>query len=179
MKSRLKVVNTIFFTSLFIICCIILMFFFYAKGDVDRFPSIVGYKPLTILSNSMKPAFQVGDIVIIHKDKEPQVNEVVTFKHPEGILVTHRVVDSEIVNGMEVYSTKGDNNHIADDLLISKEQIVGVVQFVIPKVGYVANFMSGPVGFSLFVLAPLLILANIQIFKWLGLTKNEKEGTGT
>jgi signal peptidase I len=172
MKKGAKVVSI---GLIICITAIILFSFFYSKGNIERLPDIIRYQPLTILSNSMKPAFQAGDIVVINRDKKPLVNDVVTYKHPDGFLVTHRIIEKEDRNGEVYLKTKGDNNNIEDDLWISKDSIIGVVRFSIPKAGYAANFLSGPIGFFLFVVTPLLILAIHQIFKWLGLVGIENK----
>lgn len=175
MKKGLKMVSKVFFIGIAAVSIIILFSFFYSKGTIDRFPGILGYKPLTILSNSMKPTFQAGDIVVIKTSKEPHENEVVTYKHPDGYLVTHRIIEVKKINHHFQFKTKGDHNNVEDDSWISKGQIVGIVQFVIPKAGYIARFISGPIGFFLFVATPLLILAIYQIFKWLGLVGVENK----
>jgi signal peptidase len=149
--------------------------FLHSKGDIEKVPSIFGLKPLTILSNSMHPAFNAGDIVLINVNREPSVHDIITYKHPDGMLITHRIIEKEKRGGKIFFKTKGDNNNVADDIAVPRSSVVGVEQFVIPKAGYVARFVSGPLGFFLLIVMPLLLVVIYEIFKWMGLVGNEKE----
>lgn len=123
----------------------------------------------------MKPTFSAGDIILINVISEPQVDDVITYKHPDGILVTHRILEKVNKEGQAFFKVKGDNNHVEDDALVPKSAIVGIQQFVIPNVGYVTKFVAGPIGFFLLIVAPLLTLIIIEIFQRLGLIGNKKE----
>jgi signal peptidase len=149
-------------------------FYFHAKGDIEKVPSIFGYKLLTILSNSMKPTFSAGDVVVINVDRSPRVNEVATFKHPRGMLVTHRIIGITKKNDKTFYLSKGDNNNTSDGILIPKSSIIGSEVFVIPNIGYITRFLSGPIGIFIFIELPLLALIIIEIFKWLGIIETKK-----
>ncbi|MGG3470162.1 signal peptidase I [Neobacillus pocheonensis] len=173
-----KVTKTLSFTIILLILLFAILFgyfFFQSKGNIDKTPSIFGYKPLTILSNSMQPTFNAGDVVLINVNNVPQINEVVTYKQPDGRLITHRIIKNLNKNGKTYFQTKGDNNNTPDDELIPTSRIIGVEKFVIPKVGYIAQFVSGPIGFFLFIVLPILLLVIIQIFKWLGLIGSKEQ----
>jgi signal peptidase len=75
-----------------------------------------------VISDSMKPVFERGDIVLSQAiSKEPQVGDIVTFKAREVLNpVTHRVVS---IQGNFV-STKGDNNPMADDYGTTKNDVI-------------------------------------------------------
>lgn len=158
-----------------LIAVVTMMFFtFQARGNIEKVPSIFGYKALTILSNSMKPNFKAGDIIFINDKLEPTLNDVVTYKHPDGILVTHRIIGIEKKNGAVFFKTKGDNNNVDDQILIPRSHILGIEKMSISKAGYVAKFVSGPIGFFIFIAIPLLILIIIEIFQRLGLIQEKK-----
>lgn len=168
--------KTIVFPLILVIAATCFTFsFFYTKGDINRFPSIFTYKPLTILSNSMEPTVHAGDLILIDVRKEPEVNEVVTYKHPDGILITHRIIEKMKKDGETFFKTKGDNNNTADDFVVPRSAVIGVEQFVIPNAGYIVNFVSGPIGFFIVCVVPLLIVINYEIFKWLGLIGQKKK----
>jgi signal peptidase I len=175
LKKILKIISTTFFIGVALLAAVIIFYFFQSKGDIGKAPSLLGYKPLTILSNSMKPTFSAGDAILINVDKEPKVGSVITYKHPDGVLVTHRVVRTFKKDGFNYFETKGDNNKQVDDIIIPRENIVGVQEKVIPKAGYVAKFVSGPIGFSLLILIPLLAYIIIEIFQRLGIITEKKE----
>ena len=107
------------------------------------------YYALAIASGSMYPVFDRGSVVITEQvnDKYDNYNklkegEIIAFKAEKNIVV-HRLI--RIVNdGDEVYYyTKGDANKEEDDYLIKKENIIGIVRFKIPYIGYPTVWFSG------------------------------------
>jgi signal peptidase I len=171
----MKIVSTSSLILLLLGAIIVIYIVFTSKGEVDKAPAILGYKPLTILSNSMQPAFSAGDVILINENKEPKVKDVITYKHPDGILVTHRIIKKVEKNGKTFFEAKGDNNNVDDELLIPSENILGVQKFIIPNAGYVAKFVSGPVGFFLLIALPLLIVVVLEIFQRLGIIRSKKD----
>lgn len=80
---------------------------------------------LLIESDSMKPVYEQGDIVIGHSLFD-EVNEgdIVVYEHPQtGINVIHRIVE---INESGI-QTKGDNNEVRDSVFLSQEDIKSVV----------------------------------------------------
>ncbi|WP_096156684.1 signal peptidase I [Bacillus sp. FJAT-45066] len=175
MKQVLKIFSTAFIVFLALAAGAVIFFVSQSKGDIEKVPSIFGYKPLTILSNSMQPEFNAGDVILIKPNLEPKINDVVTFKHPDGILVTHRIIDSSMENGQVVYITKGDNNNVQDDGRVTQESIIGVQTSVLPNAGHVAKFVSGPLGFILLIGLPVFLFLLIEIFQRTGVIASSKE----
>ncbi|WP_373600100.1 signal peptidase I [Paraclostridium bifermentans] len=108
----------------------------------DKLFKLIGFRSYTVLSGSMEPEFYPGDLVIAqHKDKaDIKVNDIVTYRDNEGIIITHRIIEKT----NEGYITKGDNNNVKDADILKDQDIIGEVKFSIPKVGYVMNFLSNP-----------------------------------
>lgn len=180
LKKVGKWLSTGFLGLMFMAVVFIIYVVFQSKGDIEKAPSILGYKPLTILSNSMQPVFEAGDVILIKSAESPKLNDVITYKHPDGIVVTHRVIKVTEKDGQPAFLTKGDNNNVDDKVVIPKEDVLGVQAVIIPNAGYIAKFASGPYGFFLLIVTPLLLLAIIEIFQRLGLlgTKREKQIQG-
>ncbi len=66
--------------------------------DKDNIPSIGGYMPMIVMTNSMYPDIQSGDLVICHTvdPNDVKKNDIISFFDPAGngtSVVTHRVVD--------------------------------------------------------------------------------------
>ena len=98
------------------------------------------YKPITILSNSMSPLYEKGDVVIYKKYnmeelQEIPINSIIVYKY-KGIYISHRIVDKIKKNNLIYYVTKGDCNNTVDDDIVSLNQIVGVYSFHIKYIGY-------------------------------------------
>ena len=95
------------------------------------------YGSLVIATESMTGEINKGDVIIFesydgHKIIEGQV---IVFER-YNVMVVHRVVDIEIINGVARYYTKGDVNEDWDDGYILNSDIVGVVDYKLPAVGY-------------------------------------------
>lgn len=108
---------------------------------------------VVVLSGSMEPAFQRGDLLFLwNRGRDTQIGEVVVYNvKGKDIPIVHRVVrrfgggDSPLQ-----LLTKGDNN-AADDtelyargqnFLNRKEDVIGSVVGYIPFVGYVTILLS-------------------------------------
>ena len=85
-------------------------------GDDSGPPSVFGYVPLTVLTESMSPLIDAGDMIFI-KEINPddiKVGDVICFKDPAtdtDVLVTHRVVKIETdAMGIRTARTAGDFN---------------------------------------------------------------------
>ena len=89
------------------------------------------YQPITILSNSMSPTFERGDVVIYEKGKNISPQDIIVFQYNNQLII-HRVVS---VND-SFYITKGDANNTIDYMKIQKEDIKGVYKFHIKYLGY-------------------------------------------
>ena len=88
----------------------------------DKLFEIIGYRSYTVLSGSMEPTFYPGDIVITkHKNKtDIQVNDIVTYRDNEGVIITHRIMEET----PEGYITKGDHNNVEDADIITEDNII-------------------------------------------------------
>lgn len=99
------------------------------------------YKPLVILSDSMKPVFSRGSVVVIQKISNPSVDisegDIVQYD-ALGHRVTHRVVAIDAASdgsGEKIFTTKGDNSP-SNDPPVRSSQIKGIVRSTVPYIGY-------------------------------------------
>ena len=93
-----------------------------------------------IASNSMYPELKRGDAVIIEevtdKNRDTLKKDMIVAYEEDGSIITHRIVSIEMVDGVEYVITKGDNNDIKDVTKKTKDDIIGIVRFKIPFLGY-------------------------------------------
>ena len=93
-----------------------------------------------IASDSMYPSLKKGDAVLLEKvDKKNKdklkKGDIVAFEE-EDTIVTHRILSIEEEDGEEKIITKGDNNYTKDVTKKTKDDIIGIVRFRIPLLGY-------------------------------------------
>jgi signal peptidase I len=98
------------------------------------------YKPTVILSNSMKPVYGRGAMVIVQKVGDPmdvQVGDIVQYWRRD-VKITHRVLAIDTTTdgtGKRTFITQGDNSP-SKDPPVNESQIIGIVRAQIPFIGY-------------------------------------------
>lgn len=141
-----------------LLCNIILIIQGYVNPDVV--PSIGGYKPMMVLTDSMSPTIKSGDLILI-KEVDPEtleVGDIITFFDPAGngqSTVTHTIKSISRENGKLKFETKGDNNNTPDRLFVEAEAVIGIYLFRIPVLADIAMFMQTVPGLILCVFVPL------------------------
>lgn len=115
-------------------------------------PTVLGYSGAVVVSGSMADTIEVNDIVIAKRRDSYEVGDVVSFESGE-LLITHRIVD--VRDGRFV--TKGDANDSEDAELLSEDNIVGEVFFIIPGAGKALEIFSSPGGMALLFIVAVLI----------------------
>lgn len=123
----------------------------------------------TILSQSMYPTIEAGDVVVTYKEDNDKYNEgdVITFISPKNgnINITHRVQKVYELNNKYSYETKGDNNSVKDNELTEGNNILGRVIFRIPKIGYIQSFLVTKTGWIVAVVIPAGAIIIYDILK--------------
>ncbi|SDI50594.1 signal peptidase I [Alteribacillus bidgolensis] len=151
------------------------------RMNPDQVPSLFGYHPLTVLSNSMEPEFSAGDMVIA-KQVNPETIEtgdVITYYDEESQIITHRVIETTTESGEAVFQTQGDNNNVEDDYVVAADQVIGTVNFSLPYGGYVAEFLRSPLGMVLFIIIPVCTFVGITIYERLGKDEESEQSEQT
>lgn len=122
-------------------------------------PSFLGIKTYVIISGSMKPELDIGDIVIVKKSNDFEMGDIISFRQGQSV-ITHRI--SEIIedNGTIQYKTKGDSNNAEDNGTISKSVIEGKVVGKIKKVGNLAILLQGKTAIIVIVLILFIYIWN-------------------
>lgn len=95
------------------------------------------YGILVIGSESMTGAIYKGDSIIYesYNNQALSENDIIVFEN-NNMQVVHRIVDIKNVNNKNRYYTKGDFNQSKDIGYITDEDIIGIVKYRIPYIGY-------------------------------------------
>ena len=99
------------------------------------------YQPIAVLSNSMLPTFARGDAVIMKKIDKKDLKKLkkgtILYYSKEGRLIVHRIVSVKHTDDGKVeVTTKGDNNNANDPWVITEDDMIGTVSFMILYIGY-------------------------------------------
>jgi len=115
---------------------------------------------LTVLSGSMSPALNPGDMVVAAAVPMTSIQpgDVISFKNAdEKTLVTHRVVEVK----SDSFIVKGDANEDPDPEPVMMGNVAGKMVFSLPMFGYVLHFAKSFWGFLVFIVVPgVLIIVN-------------------
>jgi signal peptidase len=147
---------------------VIMLVLLLAPFVVFAVPQVVGAsQSYVVLSDSMSPEIQAGDVVIVDDTSAERIEEgdVITYESVQASqLVTHRVIDVRESGDSLEFRTKGDANEEPDPQPIPAENVVGVVAFHIPLIGHVISFGGSDLGIVVFVIVPSVLLAVSEIY---------------
>lgn len=175
----LGTVLCIILVPILIINCTLIAKSVLNKDDV---PSVGGYMPLIVLTDSMYPTIESGDLIICHTEdaENIQVGDIISFFDPAGngtSIVTHRVLEVTEQDGEIAFKTKGDGNNVEDQMLVPAEKLVSVYQTRIPGAGNVAMFMQTTPGLIVCVVLPLCLIFGYDFVRRSKYEKSQKQDT--
>ena len=171
MKKVLKTAVSVLAWIVLIFALLITILVFSADKN-NGVASLLGYIPLTIESDSMKPTFEKNDMIIdkeIDDVKKLKNGDVITFWtiiDGKKVKNTHRIIKVNSVNGNVSFTTKGDNNKIKDSLEVYPADIIG--QWTETKIGgfgKVMSFLRTKTGFFICIIIPMALFFLFELYK--------------
>jgi signal peptidase len=136
-------------------------------------PHLLGYRTMTMLTASMAPEIDPGDVIIVTPIKVSEVTDgmVITYHKPidDHSLVTHRVISVETAgNGTVTVQTKGDANEALDPWTATLEGDTAYeVRGVIPELGHLIQALRAPVVTQVLLYgAPTLLVGWLLLSIW-------------
>jgi len=151
MKVVFKIVRFLVVTLLVLFILINAIFIIRGLTSGQEMPMVFGYGKAVVATGSMEPAIAPGDMIIFHEQENYKVGDIVVFEAEN--FVTHRIIETT-ENG---FITQGDANN-TDDGEILREQMIGKVVLIVPKVGYAVDFVKSPFGILVLVLGLLALI---------------------
>ena len=122
---------------------------------------LFGWRALNVLTPSMKPAMPPGSLVLIHPVSFASLKpgQIITYDDPHhrGVTITHRVVRTETVNGVQAVITKGDANKVADSP-VPAGRVVGRAVTIVPGLGSMLGWLHTPAALILLIIIPGLLV---------------------
>jgi signal peptidase I len=136
-------------------------------------PHVLGYRTMTMLTASMSPVIDPGDVTIVTPLAVTDVTAgmVITYHIPIGErqLVTHRVVSVEHgTDGSVTVQTKGDNNDAIDPWTATLQGDTAYqVRAVLPEIGHAIHALRTPLVTTALVYgAPALVAGWLILSIW-------------
>ena len=157
-SAALKTVLIIFFTvSLFFAVLSVSL----KLSNGGNAPVIFGFGFFEVLTDSMAPEINVGEVVITKKTKieKLSVGDNITFKYREKIN-THKIVE---IRG-DVIITRGVNAPADDGEPVAFDDVIGKVIAHSAAFGFFASFLKSWYGFVFFIIVPSFILISYETY---------------
>lgn len=174
----MKVVKSILVKLIYAILIILATYNIYNYVCINvlkqDLPTINGYGTLEVISGSMEPTIDVGDLIIVNtKYDELKENDIITFYDEKGSFVTHRII--EIKDGE--YITKGDNNNSEDQGTINNDDIVAKYVTRLNGMGKLMAAFKNPITMIMILVIGILVCVLVSTDKEGNpiITEEEKE----
>lgn len=175
MEKVVKIVSKILYQILIIVCVLIAAVIILQKVSNSN-KSIAGYRIFRVITGSMEPEYDVGEVVI-SKEVDPKSikvgDDIVylgSYGEYSGKIIMHEVVAIDTdENGNLNFHAKGLHSSSVEDPQIKERQIYGVVKF---KSGILTVLYKLATNiYSLFVIISILVLNVFISFRVEGRTK--------
>ena len=173
MKKALSIIaNVLAWIVLIFALLVTIMVFSSSKNN--GVANLFGFMPMAVESDSMKPTFKQGDLIIckeVDDYSSIKENDVITFWttiQGQRVKNTHRIVEVIDEGGVVKYVTKGDNNPANDDDVISQGAIIGRwTEVKLPFIGKVMDFLRTKTGFFVCIVIPMAIFFLFELYKFI------------
>lgn len=158
-------------------------FFYMAYVKIaDRAPTFFGFSLQRVSSDSMEPALDSGEIVIVKKvdPSTLELGDVIAYRANKGIYqgerVTHQISKEPYEkDGVYYFTTRGIKPEAVDDPEISEEQVIGEVLYKIPFAGTLFDFFTEWYGVAAFAVILFIIFSNEIIGVFNKLTQKKEQ----
>lgn len=186
-QCRMKKIGNIFLDILIVLVVVaaLTISVMVITSKATGVANVFGYSPVSVLTDSMEPTFNTGDLIIIKQIDTDNLkkDDIVTYKeviNEVEVLNTHRIIERYVEpNGFINYVTQGDNVPQRDIMPIYPDQIVGqYIDIKIPYLGKAIDFVKTQNGILICFVIPLALLFIWQLYKFIMLlaeSRKEKE----
>lgn len=150
-------------TMLFLISLVCVGLFWITLMSILRTP----YPLEAVVSGSMIPTLQVGDLIVVQGVKNATkiqvarvTGDIIVFRKPPNKeqFIVHRAVDKIERDGQIFFITRGDNNPVDDAIPVPSNHLLGKVVGRIPLLGYLKIYFGTPTGTMLLLVLIVLLL---------------------
>ncbi len=152
--------NVQFRSSLIVKVCLVILlgitWYYFAPSRLGGRASYV-----IVNGNSMEPAYQRGDLIIVAEASSYTKGDVVTYRDDQmGAYVIHRIIGED----GDRYILKGDHNYWTDSTRPKKADIIGKQWIFLPEIGNYVIWLRDPgnMAFIMFFLGAGVILSTVM-----------------
>ena len=146
----------------------------FSSGRNNGVANLMGFIPLTVESDSMKPTFSKNDLIVCREVDDInslQKGDVITFWtiiDGKKVKNTHRIVDINEFESTRSFVTRGDNNNLDDTLPAYAGDVIGKwTEFKVGGIGKFFSFLRTKKGFFVCILIPMALFFLFELYKFI------------
>ena len=158
-----KFIKTVIWVILFAIMVVVFIQRFFDNAKI----SINGMRIFNVATGSMYPEYKIGDIIVTKETPVSDINvgDNVTYLGEKydfaGLIVTHKVVDTEAKDGEVIFTTKGVASEI-EDPKITYSQIYGKVIYRTVVLSYLSKLLTNKYAYYIIFMV-IGVITSIEI----------------
>lgn len=163
-NNKLIVIPFKIIKSLLYIFAILLLIVVIVQKSSNNTIAIGGYRIFTVVSKSMKPEYDIGDILVSKEAKPDEINkgDNITYLGKKdslkGLTITHKVINKYEEEKITYYETKGTANEISDPI-IEHSQVYGKVVYKTILFSLLGRLMYGTTSYYILCISIGLIVS--------------------
>lgn len=171
-KKIYNIASTVIVALVFVFLVAMIGFVLYQRSHGNEV-SIFGYYMFDVISDSMEPTINVGEVIISKKVDDVNaldVGDVITFTAPSGVFkgknITHRIVEvARNDDGtVKYFRTKGDNPSVGtDSWQLAPSEVKAKFEKTSPFISGFRRFISHWYGYVILIVIPLLLVGVLLI----------------
>jgi signal peptidase len=172
-RKTLSGVGTVMSVLLVMMAAVLMVVAIASRFSSGQDYTVFGHPVLVVLSGSMTPAIDTGDLIFDNHVSALQATQltagqIITFYDAPGSprVFTHRIVKVVHQGTAVLYRTKGDYNNAADSALRPSRDVIGIYRGKIPYGGYVLSALHRPIVLGLLLAAPVLWFVSGLLRQW-------------
>ena len=173
MKKVLKTIANVL-SWVILLMALLVTILVFSSGRNNGVANLFGYIPLTVESDSMKPTFAQGDLIICKEIDDLmslQKGDVITFWtiiDGKKVKNTHRITEINEFENTRSFVTRGDGNSLNADRPAYAGDLIGKwTEVKIKGLGSVMNFLRTKTGFFVCILIPMAIFFLFELYKFI------------
>lgn len=182
-RKIIDIISYFLLISTIVVCLSIILSMILTRNE--KLKSFFGFSFVELVSGSMSPVYEKGDIVIAKNvsSQDVEMGDVIIFVSSdpiiEGHLNCHRVIGIDFdENGKRFFTTKGDANSTADRYPVYDSDVVAKVIAGARWLSKIISLLKSGWGYFIIIMIPILTVLVISLKQFIfAIKENSPEET--